>query len=186
MRRFLSLTALLTGMSLLAAACNGQSSGEPTSMPRSLSTTTTGTVPSRESATATSDPQIIVDALDAAGLALCHSDYSDFAQYNIYGILGAYATRRFFPHHLAVPVPTTNGEALSCVTPNQPNTGAIEIDVYPSAVDASAALRQVGRIWLDAWLYGNVSILVDQTTPGPVAQEVSGVLDHLPGTTHIL
>jgi hypothetical protein len=69
------------------------------------------------------------------------------------------------------------------VTANQPNTGAVEIDVYPSAADASAALRQVGRIWLDAWLYGNVAILDDQTTPPPVAQQVREVLDHLPGTT---
>jgi hypothetical protein len=116
-------------------------------------------------------------------LALCHSDYSDGAQYDVYGILGATATWRFFPHHNAVLVPSDDGNALSCVAPNQPATGVIEIDVYPSAVDAAAALRQVGQIWLYAWLYGNVAILVDQTTPLPVAQVVFEVLDHLPGTT---
>ena len=78
---------------------------------------------------------------------------------------------------------TANGDVLSCVTANQPNTGVIEIDVYPSAADASAALRQVGKIWLDAWQYGNVAILDDQTTPPLVAQQVREVLDHLQGTT---
>jgi hypothetical protein len=80
-----------------------------------------------------------------------------------------------------VPGDTTN--ALTCVSTNQPNTGDIEIDVYPSAGNASAALRQVGRIWLDAWLYGNVAILVDQTTPLHVAHVAHEVLDHIPGTT---
>jgi hypothetical protein len=182
----LSLKAVLTVSALLAAACTGQATGAPSSKPQSVSVTTTGTTPFDGSATATGDPQVIVDALDAAGLALCHSNFSDGAQYNVFGILGASATWRFFPHHVAVPVPAAtaaNAPALSCVTPNQPNTGVIEVDVYPSAVDASAALRQVGQIWLDAWLYGNVAILVDQTTPFPVAQEVRGVLDHLPGST---
>jgi hypothetical protein len=181
-----NLKAALLVMALLAAACTGQASGSPSSKPRSVPvspTGTTGTSPANGSATATRDPQVIVDALDAAGMALCHADYSDGAQYNIYGILGASGTWRFFPHHSAAPVPTNNGEVLSCVTANQPNTGAVEIDVYPSAADASAALRQVGHIWLDAWLYGNVAILVDQTTPPPVAQQVHEVLDHLPGTT---
>jgi hypothetical protein len=182
----LSLKAALTVVVLLAAACTGQATGAPSSKPQSVSGTTTGTTPSGGSATATGDPRVIVDALDAAGLALCHADYSDGAQYDIFGILGATATWRFFPHHSAVPVPaatTANGPALSCVTPNQPNTGVIEVDVYPSAVDASAVLRQVGHIWLDAWLYGNVAVLIDQTTPGPIAQEVREVLDRLPGTT---
>jgi hypothetical protein len=148
-----------------------------------VAVTTTGTSPSNGSTTATGDPQVIVDALDAADLGLCHSDYSDGAPYDIYGILGASPTWRFFPHHTAVPVPSENGDVLSCVTPNQPNTGVIEIDVYPSAVEASAALRQVGRIWLYAWLDGNVAILVDQTTPPAVAEVVREALDHLPGTT---
>ncbi len=182
MRR-VNLKAALMVMALLAAACAGQTSGAPSPKPRSVPVSRMGASPSNGSATATRDPQVIVDALDAAGLALCHADYSDGAQYNIYGILGASGTWRFFPHHSAVPVPTANGDALSCVTANQPSTGAVEIDVYPSAAEASAALRQVGRIWLDAWLYGNVAILVDQTTPLPVAQEVWQVLDHLPGTT---
>jgi hypothetical protein len=145
--------------------------------------TPTGTSIPTESATTTGDPRIIVDALNAAGLALCHSDYSDFAQYDVFGILGATATWRFFPHHIALPVPADGTDALSCVAANQPNTGVIEVDVYPSATDASAALRQVGQIWLGAWLYGNVAILVDQTTPLPIAQEVSGILGHLPGMT---
>ena len=182
----LSFKAALTVVALLAAACTGQATGAPSSKPHSVSVTTTGTTPSDGSAAATRDPQVIVDALDAAGLALCHSDYSDGAQYDVYGILGASATWRFFPHHLAVEVPTAtaaNGSALSCLTPNQPNTGVIEVDVYPSAVDASVALRQVGQIWLDAWLYGNVAVLIDQTTPGPIAQVVSEVIDQLPGTT---
>jgi hypothetical protein len=182
MRR-VNLKAALMVMALLAAACAGQTSGAPSSKPRSVPVSPTGTSTSNGSATATRDPRVIVDALDATGLALCHADYSDGAQYNIYGILGASGTWRFFPHHAAVPVPTDTGDALSCVTANQPNTGTIEIDVYPSAADASAALRQVGQIWLDSWLYGNVAILVDQTTPFPVAQEVWQVLDHLPGTT---
>jgi hypothetical protein len=188
MRRYLSLMAALTGMALAAAACTGQSSGAPTSMPQSVSVTTTGTTPSNASANATHNPQIIVDALNAAGLALCHSDYSDGAQYDIYGLLGATATWRFFPHHSAVPVPAIawiNGPAVSCMTPSQPNTGVIEIDLYPSASVASAALRQVRHLWLDAWLYGNVAILVDETTPGPIAHEVSGVLDHLLGVSQI-
>jgi hypothetical protein len=129
------------------------------------------------------DPRVIVDALNAADLALCHSDYSDGAQYNIYGILGASATWRFFPHHTAVTVSSQNGDILSCVSPSQPDTGVIEIDVYPSAVDASAALHQVGPIWLHAWLYGNVAIHIDQSTPPSVAQVASDVLDHLPGST---
>ena len=180
-----NLKAALFVIALLAAACTSQASGSSSSEPRSVPVPPTGTSPSNGSAIATRDPQVIVDALDTAGLALCHADYSDGAQYNIYGIFGASGTWRFFPKHSAVLVPTDNGEALSCVTANQPNTGVIEIDVYPSVADASGSLRQVGRIWLDAWLYGNVAIHVDQTTPGPVAQEVRGVLDHLPGTTQI-
>jgi hypothetical protein len=175
-----NLTAALLVMALLAAACTGQVRGSPSSKPRSVPASL-----SDGSATATRNPQVIVDALDTAGLALCHSDYSDFAQYNIYGVLGALATWRYFPHHSAVPVPAGNTVALSCVTANQPNTGVIEIDTYPSAADASAALRQGGKIWLNAWLDGNVAIHVDQTTPGPVAQEVRGVLDHLPGTSQV-
>jgi hypothetical protein len=132
-----------------------------------------------------SDPQVIVDALNAAGLDLCHSYYNDGAQYDIYGILGATATLQFFPHHSVVPVTGENGDALSCVAPNQPNTGAVEIDVYPSAANASFALRQVGHIWLDAWLYGNVAVLVDQNTPGSIAQEISAVLDHMPNATRV-
>jgi hypothetical protein len=178
-----SLKAALTVVALLAAACTGQAVGAPSSKPQSEPVSPTGTSRSNGSATATRDPRVIVDALDAAGLALCHADYSDGVQFNIYGILGASPTWRFFPHHSAVPVPTNNGEALSCLTANQPNTGAVEIDVYPSAADASAALRQVGQIWLEAWLYSNVAILDDQTTPPPVAQQVREVLDHLPGTT---
>lgn len=188
MRRYLSITAALTCMALAAAACTGQSGGAPTSMSHSVSVTTTGTAPSNASDSATHNPQTIVDSLNAAGLALCHSDYSDGAQYDIFSFLGATATWRFFPHHSAVPVPAIawiNGPAVSCLTPSQPNTGVIEIDLYPSATVASAALRQVRHLWVDAWLYGNVAILVDETTPGPVAHEVSGVLDHLPGTSQI-
>jgi hypothetical protein len=183
MRRHLGLKAALALMALLATACTSQSSGAPFSKPRSVPVTPTDTNPSSGSAANARDPQVIVNALDAADLALCHSDYSDAAQYDVYGILGATATWRFFPHHTAVPVPSVNGNVLSCVTPHQPNTGAIEIDVYPSALNASAVLRQVGQIWLYAWLYGNVAVIVDQTTPFPVAQVVREVLDHLPGTT---
>jgi hypothetical protein len=168
-------------MPLCAAACTGKTPATPFSDPRSVSVTTTGTTLSNGTATATRDPDVIVNALNAAGLELCHNDLSDFAQYDVYRILGASATWRFFPHHVAVPVP--NASALGCVSTNQPNTGVIEIDVYPSAGDAFATLRRVGQIWLDAWLYGNVAILVDQTTPLRVAQEVRKVLDHLPGTT---
>ena len=175
--------AALIVVALFAVACTGQATGATSSRPQAVSVTTTSTTTSDGSATATGNPRVIVDALDAAGLALCHAHYSDGAQYNIYGIFGASATWRFFPHHSAVPAPTDNGEALSCVTTNQPNTGAVEIDVYTSAADAAAALRQVGHIWLDAWLYGNVAILVDMTTPRPVAQQVREVLDHLAGTT---
>lgn len=181
--RHLSPKAALMLLALLATACASQTSGAPLSKQRSVPVTTTGTSPSDGAATATRDPGVVVDSLNAAGLALCHSDYSDGAQYDVYGILGATATWRFFPHHNAVLVPSDDGNALSCVAPNQPATGVIEIDVYPSAVDAAAALRQVGQIWLYAWLYGNVAILVDQTTPLPVAQVVFEVLDHLPGTT---
>ena len=174
------MVAALCGAVLLGAACTRQSSAEPSSKARSVSVTTTDTTPPTRPVTATRDPQVIVDALDAAGLALCHADYSDGAQYDIYGILGASATWRFFPHHFAVPVP--NGPDMSCVTPNQPNTGVIEIDVYPSAINAQRALRYVERFWLAAWLYGNVAILIDQTTPLPLAQEEREVLDQIPGT----
>ena len=97
----LPLTAALTVVALLAAACTGQAIGAPSSKPQAVSVTTTATTSSDGSATATGDPQVIVDALDAAGLALCHADYSDGAQYNIYGILGASATWRFFPTPLS-------------------------------------------------------------------------------------
>jgi hypothetical protein len=127
------------------------------------------------------DPEVIVNALDAAGLALCHSDYSDAAEYDIYGLLGAYSTRRYFPHHSAVPIRADGTGGLSCVSPSQPNTGAIELDVYPSPSEASAALQRVGQVWLAAWLYGNVALVLDQTTPPPVEQQVSQVLDHVPG-----
>jgi hypothetical protein len=178
-----SFIAALTFVALLAAACAGQAVGAPSSKPHAEPVSPAGTSRSNESATtATRDPQVIVDALDAAGLALCHADYSDSAQYNIYGILGASPTWRLFPHHSAAPVPTNSGEALSCISANQPNTGAIEIDVFPSATDASAALRQVGQIWLEAWLYGNIAVLDDQNTAPAAAQQVREVLDHLPGT----
>jgi hypothetical protein len=173
----------VAALAALAAACTGHTSGAPSSQAQSVPVTPTGTSIPTESATATGDPRVIVDTLNAAGLALCHSAYSDGAPYDVFGILGATATWRFFPHHTAVPVPSDGVDALSCVATNQPNTGVIEVDVYPSATDASAALRQVGQIWLDAWLYGNIAILVDQTTPLPIAQEVSGILGHLPGTT---
>jgi hypothetical protein len=143
----------VAALAALAAACTGHTSGAPSSQAQSVPVTPTGTSIPTESATATGDPRVIVDTLNAAGLALCHS------------------------------VPSDGVDALSCVATNQPNTGVIEVDVYPSATDASAALRQVGQIWLDAWLYGNIAILVDQTTPLPIAQEVSGILGHLPGTT---
>ena len=64
---------------------------------------------------------------------------------------------------------------------NQPNTGAIEIDAYQSAAEACTALSEVGQGWLARWLYGNVAVVVDQTTPLQLAQQVSQVLDHLPG-----
>jgi hypothetical protein len=131
------------------------------------------------------DPEVIVQALDAAGLALCHSDYSDAAEYDIYGLLGAYSTRRYFPHHSAVPIRTDGTAALSCVSASQPNTGAVELDVYPSPSEASAALRRVGQVWLAAWLYGNVALVLDQTTTRPVEQQVSQVLDHLPGAFRV-
>ena len=130
---------------------------------------------------ATRDPVAIVDALDAAGLALCHTDYSDLAQYNIYGLFGAVSTQRYFPHHAALPIHSGNVESLSCVTPNQPDSGAIEIDVYPTPSRASEALRQVGQIWLAGWLYGNVAVLVDRAMPTPQSQQVGDVLDRLPG-----
>jgi hypothetical protein len=121
-----------------------------------------------------------VDALDAAGLGLCHSDYSDLPQYDIYGILGALSTKRYFPHHSAVPIHTDNTDAVSCVTPSQPGSGTVEIDAYPSHDVAAAVLRQVGQVWLGTWLYGNIAIVVDQAPP-PEAQEVRQVLEHLPG-----
>jgi hypothetical protein len=124
---------------------------------------------------------VIVHALDAAGLALCHTDYSDLAQYNIYGLLGAVSTQRYFPHHAALPIHSGNVEALSCITPNQQDTGAIEIDVYPTPSVASEALRQAGQVWLTGWLYGNVAVLVDKTVPPPQSQQVGDVLDHLQG-----
>ena len=130
---------------------------------------------------ATRDPAAIVDALDAAGLALCHTDYSDLAQYNIYGLFGAVSTQRYFPHHAALPIHSGNVESLSCVTPNQPDSGAIEIDVYPTPSRASEALRQVGQIWLAGWLYGNVAVLVDRAMPTPQSQQVGDVLERLPG-----
>jgi hypothetical protein len=180
----LSIKVSLMLVAFFGAACASQSSAALSSNPPSMPVTTTGTTsPSNRSNSGTRDPQVIVDELDAAGLALCHSDYSDGAQYNIYGILGATATWRFFPHHTAVAMASDNGEALSCVSPNQPNTGVIEIDVYLSRHDARAALRQVGQLWLYAWLYGNVAIHIDQSTPTSVTQAARDVLDHLAGTT---
>ena len=90
MRR-VNLKAALMVMALLAAACAGQTSGAPSSKPRSVPVSPTGTSPSNGSDHCHRDPQVIVDALDAAGLALCHADYSDSLS-NIYGILGASAT----------------------------------------------------------------------------------------------
>jgi hypothetical protein len=116
-------------------------------------------------------------------LALCHSKYNDLAESNIYGILGAYATLRFFPHDSAVLVRWDPADAQSCTTAKQPNTGAVEIDVYPSPAVSSAALREVGRVWRASWLYGNVAVVVDQTTPLPFAQQEAQVLDHLPGAS---
>ena len=133
------------------------------------------------STSVTRNPTAIVDSLDAVGLALCHSDHSDLAEYNIYRLLGAVSTQRYFPHHTAMTIHSDNGEALSCVTPNQPDTGAIEIDVYPTPSVASEALRQVGQVWLTGWLYGNVAVLVDKTMPLPQSQLVGEVLDHLSG-----
>ena len=184
MRRYLSLMLVLASMALLTAACTGPSF-ETSAKQRTLSFTETGTSISTSTLTSTHDPQVVVDALNAAGLGLCHSYYNDGAQYNIYGILGATATWQFFPHHSAVPVQGENGFALSCVTSNQPNTGVVEIDVYPSAANASAALRQVGHIWLDAWLWGNVAVLVEEDTPSSIAQEISVVLDHVPNATQV-
>ena len=183
--RLLSLKAALTVMALFVTACTSPTSSAPFSEPRAMPVTTTDTSLSQGSTSVTRDPQVIVDALDAAGLALCHSYLSDGAEYNIYGILGASATWRFFPHHTAERVPSVNGDDLSCVTPNQSNTGVIEIDVYPHGADASAALRQAGRLWLYAWLDGNVAIHVDQSTPPPVADVAREVLEHLPGTTRV-
>jgi hypothetical protein len=172
---------LVVVLALVAAACSARTTGTPSPTTGTLIAPSLGASSSNGPPNVTRDPQVIVDALDAAGLALCHSDYSDAAQYNIYGILGADANWRFFPHHTAVPIRSENASALSCNTTNQPNTGAIEIDVYPSALDASVALRQVGKIWLASWLYGNVAVVVDQTTPLPLAQQEGQVLDHLPG-----
>jgi hypothetical protein len=180
-----NLKITLAVMALAATACAGQTSGGSPLKPRPVTVSPMSVEASNPSAPATRDPQLIVDELEAAGLALCHSDYSDAAQYNIFGFFGADATWRFFPHHSAVPVHVGNTDVLSCATADQPNTGVIEIDVYPSAVDASAALHQVGHIWLDGWLYGNVDVLVDQTTPPSVDQEVRDVLDQLPGTTQL-
>jgi hypothetical protein len=173
----------VAALAALAAACTGHTSGAPSVKAQSAPVTPTGTSIPTDSAATTGDPRVIVDALNAAGLALCHSDDSDAARYDVFGILGATATWRFFPHHTAVPVRAAGADALSCVAGNQPNSGVIEVDVYPSATDASAALRQVGQIWLDAWLDGNIAILVDQTTPLPIALEVRGILGHVPGTT---
>jgi hypothetical protein len=173
----------VAALAALAAACPGHTSGAPSWKAQPAPVTPTGTSIPTESATTSGDPRVIVDALNAAGLALCHSDYNDGAQYDVFGILGATATWRFFPHHTAVPVRADGRDALSCVAGNQPNSGVIEVDVYPSATDASAALGQVSHIWLDAWLDGNIAILVDQTTPPPIAEEVSGILGRVPGTT---
>jgi hypothetical protein len=129
----------------------------------------------------TRDPAVIVNALNAVGLALCHSYYSDLAEYDIYRLLGAVSTQRYFPHHAAVLIHSGNVEALSCITPNQPDTGAIEIDVYPTPAVAAEALHQVGQVWLTGWLYGNVAVLVDKAVPLLQSQQVGDILDHLPG-----
>jgi hypothetical protein len=176
-----ALAALaLTGVLLPAAtACGGGTTGERLSETPASPGPPPDTLSSNTSVTR--DPAVIVDGLDAVGLALCHSDYSDLAEYNIYGLFGAVSTQRFFPHHVAVPIHLGHVDALSCVTPNQPDTGAIEIDVYPSPAVASEALRQVGQVWLASWLYGNVAVLVDKQVPIDQSQRVRDVLDHLPG-----
>ena len=178
-RAAVSVLALLGVLLLAATACGGGTTRERVSNAPASHGPPPDTLSSNTSATR--DPAVIVHALDAAGLALCHSDYSDFAQYNVYGLLGAVSTQRYFPHHAVVPIHSGNAEALSCITPNQPDTGAIEIDVYPTPSVASEALRQVGQVWLTGWLYGNVAVLVDKTVPAPQSQQVGDVLDHLPG-----
>jgi hypothetical protein len=177
----LALGALaVTGVVLLAATACGdgttreQLSNTPASPGPPPATLSSSTLVTR-------DPAAIVASLDAVGLALCHSDYSDLAEYNIYGLFGAVSTQRYFPHHMAMIIHSGNVEALSCVTPSQPDTGAIEIDVYPTPADASAAVRRVGQIWQTGWLYGNVAVLVDKTVPPPQSQQVGDVLDHLSG-----
>ncbi len=179
-RRSAVAVVAVTGVLLLAAtACGGgtttarllktPASRGPASDARSSNTSVTR------------DPEVVLHALDAVGLALCHSDYSDLAEYNIYRLFGAVSTKRYFPHRAAVPIHSVNAEAVSCITPNQPDTGAIEIDVYPTPTAASGALRRVGQVWLTGWLYGNIAVLVDKTVPLLQSQQVGDVLDHLPG-----
>jgi hypothetical protein len=181
MRRASIKGSLVLALALVAGACGGGTSGAPSSNQRPVNAPHTGAPSSNGSANVTRNPQVIVDALDAAGLALCDSKYNDLAESNIYGILGAYTTLRFFPHHSAVP--TQSEPTEGCATANQPKTGAIEIDVYPSPAVTSAALREVGKVWWASWLYGNVAVVVDQTTPPWFAQQEAQVLDHLPGAS---
>ena len=182
--RSVSMKAFPVALAVLAAACSGASPA-PSSNAEALNGPPIGVPSSKGSPNGIRDPQVIINALDAAGLALCHSDYNDLAGYNVYGILGAYSTRRFFPHHSALPIHSGNTDALSCITANQPDTGAIEMDVYPSPAVASAALRKVGHIWLASWLYGNVAVVVEQRMPLPLAQQVGEVLDHLSGAARL-
>ena len=125
------------------------------------------------------DPQTVVDALDAAGLALCHSTDDD-GHGNLYG---AYANKYYFPHHMAENIQVGNTPETSCDTTDQPNTGQIEIDQYHSVAVASNSLQAASRnsSSLIGWQYGNVTIEVTQTTPPDISQQIAQVLDHLPG-----
>jgi hypothetical protein len=122
-----------------------------------------------------------LDALNAAGLALCHTDDDNGAGSNIFG---AYATNSHYPHHKPVPYQSGNTPKVSCNTTNQPNTGTIEIDQYHSGATASSALQQFGEngTWLIGWHYGNVTVEVTQSTPPAVSQQIAQVVDHLPGS----
>ena len=77
----LAALALVAVLAMVAAACGGTSGAPSSSGPPSSGAPSSESLLSKGSPNTARDPQVIVDALDAAGLALCHSDDSDFAEY---------------------------------------------------------------------------------------------------------
>ena len=118
MRRYVAMVAATAILGVAAAACSGGGSSTGTTTAGSAPNTSATSAPGTAGGSAR-DPQTVVDALDAAGLALCHSTDDD-GHGNLYG---AYANKYYFPHHMAENIQVGNTPETSCDTTDQPNTG---------------------------------------------------------------